>query len=161
MPHLLIRGVSPEQLRGISAPLVRDLADVCQCPEDYILLECLHTTAVYAGEFVSSYPFVEVNWFDRGREVRDRAAARIDHHIRSTGVEEVEIAFRCYEKESYYANGQSFGEPAEEPTEEPGELEKLRADNQRLKDELQRARKASQSGTGTSMSSRLYDALRE
>jgi hypothetical protein len=157
MPHLLIRGVSTEQIRGISAPLVRDLADVCQCPEDYILLECLHTTAVYAGELVPSYPFVEVNWFDRGREVRDRAAARIDHHIRSTGVEEVEIAFRCYEKESYYAKGQSFGEPAGEPEE----LEKLRADNQRLKDELQRVRKASQAGAGTSMSSRLYDALRE
>jgi len=161
MPHLLIRGVSPEQARAISRPLVEELAAVCDCPEDYIMLEVLHTTAVFGGEIVPSYPFVEVSWFDRGREVRDRAAACIDRHIRSLGLPEAEVAFRNYEKASYYANGVSF---AEEPASEPDELETLRAENRKLKDDLQKARKTAQAqmaASGSRMSSKLYDALRE
>jgi len=166
MPHLLIRGISPEQVRSISRPLVEELAAVCDCPEDYIMLECLHTTAVFGGEIVASYPFVEVGWFDRGREVRDRAAACIDRHIRSLGLAEAEVAFRQYEKLNYYANGKSFADEADaEPAAGTGELEALRAENRKLKEELQRARKTAAqsqaSGSGSRMSSKLYDALRE
>ncbi|QTH40334.1 DUF1904 family protein [Cohnella sp. LGH] len=162
MPHLLFRGVNPEQVRAISETLVAELAAVCRCPEDYILLECVHTTALFEGKVVPSYPFVEVAWFDRGTAVRDLAAACIDRHIRSLGVPELEIAFRNYERESYYANGKSLREPAAESVER--ETESLLEENKRLKDELHKARKtlASKSaGMGSSMSSKLYDALRE
>ncbi len=162
MPHLLFRGVNPEQVRAISETLVAEMAAVCQCPEDYIMLECLHTTALFGGKVVPSYPFVEVAWFDRGAAVRDLAAACIDRHVRSLGVPELEIAFRNYEKESYYANGKSLGEPAAETVER--DAESLLGENKRLKDELHKARKALASksaGMGSSMSSRLYDALRE
>ena len=162
MPHLLFRGVTPEQVRAISAPLVAELASVCRCPEDYILLECLHTTALFGGEIVPSYPFVEVAWFDRGTAVRDLAAACIDRHVRSLGVPELEIAFRNYERDGYYANGERLGESATAP--EAQDAEALLAENRRLKEELYKARKAIQSksaGSGSSMSSKLYDALRE
>ncbi len=162
MPHLLFRGVTPEQVRSISAPLVAELASVCRCPEDYMMLECLHTTALFGGEIVPSYPFVEVAWFDRGAEVRDLAAACIDRHVRSLGVPELEIAFRNYERESYYANGERLGESAEEPAKRDAQA--LLEENKRLKDELHKARKAIQSKSGvsgSSMSSKLYDALRE
>ncbi|QJD84421.1 DUF1904 family protein [Cohnella herbarum] len=156
MPHLLIRGVSPEQIRSISKPLVAELASHCQCPPDHILLECLHTTACYDGEIVPSYPFVEINWFERGQSVRDQAAECIDRHVRSLGIAEVEVAFRTYEANSYYANGIKLSVN--------GELQALQAENQRLKDELNKARKALQSNQTNSnsyMSSKLYDALRE
>jgi len=161
MPHLLFRGVSPEQVRAISGPLVAELASACQCPEDYIMLEYLHTTALFGGEIVPSYPFIEVAWFDRGEAVRDRAAACIDRHVRSLGVPELEIAFRVYERKSYYSNGERLGE---EPDGESAELHSLREENKRLKDELQKARKAmiaKPSGSVSNMSSKLYDALRE
>ncbi|WP_306220638.1 DUF1904 family protein [Cohnella sp. WQ 127256] len=158
MPHLLIRGVSPEQIRIISKPLVADLAVLCQCPPDHILLECLHTTACFDGEAVPSYPFVEVNWFERGQSVRDQAAACIDKHIRSLGIVELEVAFRIYEAESYYANGVSLSTAANAE----GIIQALQTENQRLKDELQKSRKALQANQASShMSSRLYDALRE
>jgi len=156
MPHLLIRGVTPERIRAISGTLVAELAELCRCPEDYFLLEVLNTTAAFGGEFVPSYPFVEVNWFDRGQDVRDRVAESIDRHIRSQGVEEVEIAFRAYSEDGYYANGKRLAAQSAEESE----LKALRSENQRLKDELQRARKASQAA-GPTMSSKLYDALRE
>ncbi|MFC4600147.1 DUF1904 family protein [Cohnella hongkongensis] len=160
MPHLLFRGVAPEQVRSISGPLVSELAAICRCPEDDIMLECLLTTALFGGETVPSYPFVEVAWFDRGAAVRDAAAACIDRHVRALGVPELEIAFRRYERESYYANGKPLGEPSPESEE----LEAARSENKRLKDELRKARMAIQSKADSSaqrMSSRLYDALRE
>ncbi len=159
MPHLLIRGVSPDLIRSISKPLIEELAIVCQCPADHILLECLNTTACFDGEIVPSYPFVEVNWFDRGQSVRDLAAECVDRHIRSLGFAEIEVAFRIYEEDSYYANGIKIAVAAEDEA-----TKALRTENQRLKDELAKVRKtlqAQQTSSANQMSSRLYDALRE
>lgn len=160
MPHLLIRGVAPEQIITISKPLIAELANVFECPPDHILLECLHSTAVFDGERVASFPFVEINWFERGRRIRDKAAQCVDRHIRSLGIAELEIAFRVYAPDSYYSNGESFAQPDLDEME----FQALQAENQKLKDELQRARKALQSnlsGSSSYMSSKLRDALRE
>ncbi|WP_239618528.1 DUF1904 family protein [Cohnella mopanensis] len=157
MPHLLIRGVTPEQVLKISQPLVAELALLCQCPADHILLECLHTTACFEGEIVPSYPFVEVNWFERGQSVRDQAAACIDKHVRSLGIAEAEVAFRTYDADSYYANGIKLSSTVTDD----GALQALQAENQRLKEELNKARKALISNSNSTMSSKLYDALRE
>jgi hypothetical protein len=159
MPHLLIRGVSPDQIRTISKSIVAELAGICECPADHILLECLNTIAVFDGEIVPSYPFIEVNWFDRGEKVQDQVAECIDRHVRSLGVPEAEVAFRLYEADSYYANGVKLS-----AAHEKGVMKALQEENKRLKDELQKARKAlqsSQASAATHMSSRLYDALRE
>jgi hypothetical protein len=160
MPHLLFRGVSPEQIRNISKPLVAELANIYECPPDHILLENLHTTALFEGEVITSFPFVEVNWFDRGQNVQDQSALCIDRHIRSLGIAEVEIAFRTYEPDSYYAGGVKLSAVAADE----GAIQALQAENQRLKDELQKVRKAlhaSQGVSSSAMSSKLYDALRE
>lgn len=160
MPHLIIRGVAPDQIRMISKALVTELASLCHCPPDHILLECLHTTACFDGEFVPSYPFVEVNWFDRGQQVRDQAAECIDRHVRSLGIAEAEVAFRIYEADSYYTNGAMLASAAAKEDA----MQALQSENQRLKDELNKARKALQSNQASSnsyMSSKLYDALRE
>lgn len=160
MPHLLFRGVSPEQIRKISQPLVAELAILYQCPPDHILLECLNTTALFDGEVIASFPFIEVNWFDRGQNIQNQSALCIDRHIRSLGIAEVEIAFRIYEPKSYYAGGVNLSAIAADE----GAIQALQTENQRLKDELQKVRKALHSSQGISssaMSSRLYDALRE
>lgn len=162
VPHLLIRGVDPDRLGSVSEAMVGELAVIFDCPPDHILLECLHTTAVFAGKRVASYPFVEVNWFERGMETRDAAAACIDRHMRvSLGVEEMEIAFRVYTPDAYYSNGRRLGES---PLQR--ELEELKALNAKLTDDLNKTRKALQGatlggGAMSSMSSRLRDALRE
>ncbi|MFC5406993.1 DUF1904 family protein [Cohnella soli] len=158
MPHLLIRGVSHEGIRSVSRALVAELANICECPEDYFVLEALHTTAFFGGEAVDSYPFVEVNWFDRGLAVRDAVASCIDRHIRSVGVTEAEIAFKVYEEDAYYANGKRLGAS---DAEREAELLALRTENGKLKEDLAKARKALAAGSGQNMSSKLYDALRE
>lgn len=162
MPHLIIRGVDPDRLASVSEPLVGELAVIFDCPPDHILLECLHTTAVFAGKHVTSYPFVEVNWFERGMAARDAAAACIDRHMRvSLDIEEMEIAFRVYAPDAYYANGSRLGEYPRK-----SELEEMQAQNAKLTDDLAKTRKALQGatlggGAMSSMSSKLRDALRE
>lgn len=159
MPHLLIRGVSPDHIRTISKALITELAGICECPEDYITLDCLHTTACFDGAIVPSFPFIEVNWFERGSVVRDRAAECIDRHVRSLGLDEVEVAFRTYEQASYYSNGVKLSVAGSEET-----VAALQLENLRLKEELQKVRKmlqSNQTSPGSYMSSKLYDALRE
>ncbi|RIE02504.1 DUF1904 family protein [Cohnella faecalis] len=157
MPHLLFRGVAPDQIRSFSRALTSELAELCGCGTDNFILECLHTTAVSEqGELVPSFPFVEIAWFERGDETRGRMAEAVDRHIRALGYPEAELAFIAYREDSYYINGVPV---APNPQEE---LERLRAENGRLKDQLARSRQALLGGAaGGSMSSKLREALRE
>ncbi|CAI6080515.1 DUF1904 family protein [Cohnella sp. JJ-181] len=157
MPHLYFRGLSAELVQAIGVSLEEELSAIIGCETSDLMMEVLHTTCVAGGRIAPSYPFVEVAWFERGRETRDAVARSLDAHIRGQGVAEVEIAFRAYKPSEYYANGEPFGaDPAE------AELQALRADHAKLKEELARARKAAATAaSGGTMSSRLRDALRE
>jgi hypothetical protein len=163
MPHLFFRGLSVEQIRTVSRELVEELAELCECPRDYLTLECLQTTAVFDGEVVPSYPFVEVAWFDRGSEIRHRFASILDRHIRSLGVAEAEIAFRVYLEDHYYINGAPAGAgPVEETASLRQELQSVKDANVRLREQLAKtARKPAAASPDSAMSSRLRDALRE
>ncbi|MDO3676731.1 DUF1904 family protein [Paenibacillus ehimensis] len=110
MPHIVVRGIPVEQLKEISTALVEELAAICGCGTDNFMIECLHTTAVFQGNEVESYPFIEVAWFERGQEVRDRFAQAIARHVLSLGIPEVETAFIAYRQDSYYLNGEGFFE---------------------------------------------------
>ncbi|MGC5324784.1 DUF1904 family protein [Brevibacillus sp. SYSU BS000544] len=115
MPHLLIRGIKPEQLCEISKPMVEELALVCECGTDNFTLEVLSTTGVFDGKVVPSFPFIEVAWFERGPEVRNRFAEAVTKHVLSLGLPEVEIAFVAYREDSYYINGKSCQNLASAP----------------------------------------------
>lgn len=164
MPHLLIRGIAPDQIRTISKPLTEELAAICSCPEGDFMLECLHTTAIAGCEFAPSYPFIEIAWFDRGLEAQDRFAEAVDRHVRQgLGLPELEVAFRVYRARDYYSGGRSFAEEAQTGEAQPADdqLEELRAANRKLAEELQRTRKALVAATGAGMSTKLREALRE
>lgn len=106
MPHIVVRGISVEQMREISTSLVEELAAICDCGTDNFMIEVLHTTAIFEGQIVESFPFVEVAWFERGLETRDRFAQAVWKHVATLGIKEAEIAFRTYREDSYYANGE-------------------------------------------------------
>jgi hypothetical protein len=105
MPQLLIRGVPIEDVKTISTALVQELADICECGTDNFMLECVSTVSVFDGEAVASFPFVEVGWFERGQDVRDRFAQAVTRHLQGRGISEVEVAFVTYEEDKYYING--------------------------------------------------------
>lgn len=109
MPHFIVRGISPEQMRSISKRIIEDAAQICECGTDNFTIECLHTTSVFDGQITASFPFIEVTWFERGQEIRDRLADSIYGHVRSLGIAEVETAFIAYREDNYYINGKRFG----------------------------------------------------
>ena len=105
----MIRGVSIEEMKRISKQLVGELAEICECETDNFTLEVPHSTFVFDGEEISSFPLIEVKWFERGQETRDRFAQSVTNHIMSTGVGEVEVVFIPFSEPAYYINGVRMG----------------------------------------------------
>ncbi|MFD0826023.1 DUF1904 family protein [Neobacillus sp. M.A.Huq-85] len=110
MPHLFIRGVTVEQVKNISKPLVQELADLCACGTDNFTLEVVQSTFVFDEREVPGYPFIEVKWFERGQEIRDEFANIITKQVQSLEIPEVEVAFSTFKESDYYLNGKSFAE---------------------------------------------------
>jgi hypothetical protein len=104
LPQLTVRGIRVEIMRDLSGPLVEELAKVCECGIDNFTIDCLSVTSVFGGDAAETYPFIEVAWFERGTEVRDRFAEAVTKHVRRAGVPEVEVAFKEYREEAYYVN---------------------------------------------------------
>ncbi|MCM3601734.1 DUF1904 domain-containing protein [Robertmurraya korlensis] len=110
MPFLLIRGISVEQVKSISQPLVEELADLCECGTDNFTLEVVNSTFVFDGREVPGYPFIEVKWFERGLDIQKKFANIITKQVQSLRIPEVEVAFSTFKESSYYLNGKSFAE---------------------------------------------------
>jgi len=107
MPQLTVRGISAEKMMGVSKALVEELAAICGCGTDNFTIDCLAVTSVFDGATTDTFPFVEVAWFDRGRDVRDRFAEAVTRRVRITGVSDLEVAFKTYKEDAYYINGES------------------------------------------------------
>lgn len=111
MPHLLFRGVAAEQLQAVAAPLAEELAAICECGTDNFTMACLHATNVFGslpGE--PAFAFIEVGWFERGKDVRSRFAQAVTRYVGQLSIPDIEIVFHAYREDSYYING----EPVEE-----------------------------------------------
>lgn len=113
MPHLLFKGIGADKLHAVCEPLASELAELCACGTDNFTLEVANGTIVWGSEEDHCYIFVEVAWFERGREARDAFAEAVTRHLLKLGEAEVEVAFRTYAKDSYYVNGQPFDRLAE------------------------------------------------
>ncbi|CAG7618273.1 DUF1904 family protein [Paenibacillus allorhizosphaerae] len=109
MPQLTARGISVEILASISKPLVEELADICKCGTDNFTVDCLNVVSVFDGQVCETFPFIEVAWFERGSEARDRIAEAITRYVRSVGILELEIAFKVYREDGYYVGGVPCG----------------------------------------------------
>jgi len=108
MPQLIFKGITVDKVKKISALLVQELADLCNCETDNFTLEIIHSSFVFNQEEVPGFPFIEVKWFDRGQVIQDEFAKIMTKHIHSQGIPEVEIAFTVFLESAYYLNGKNF-----------------------------------------------------
>lgn len=104
MPQIIIKGMELDKVKAISTPLVDELQEIIGCPRDYFIIEAVGSNFIMDGKQTEISPVVQVNWFDRGQEVQDEAAAAICRHIRSSGYSHVETFFTVLEKNKYYEN---------------------------------------------------------
>lgn len=109
MPHIRFRGMEKQEIKDISIDITRKLAAVIECPEDWFTLEYISTDFIFGGEDSKGYPFVEVLWFDRGQEVKDRAAKIITEAVRkSRRKDDICVIFTNLDGKNYYENGTHF-----------------------------------------------------
>ena len=54
---------------------------------------------------IEAFPLIEVKWFERGQEIRDRFAKAITTYIMDFGLSEVEVVFTVFTESAYYING--------------------------------------------------------
>jgi hypothetical protein len=77
--------------------------------EDNFTFEHIGTRFFYRGEEVESYPFVEVLWFARSREIQQQAATIITGQVKAaTNASDVAVVFRALPEADYFENGKSF-----------------------------------------------------
>lgn len=108
MPQLTVRGVDKNIIKEASVRLVKELAELIHCNEDSFTIDLIETSSFFKGETVATYPFVQVGWFDRGKEVQDSFASIITNILSDHGILDLEIVFTIFKKDSYYSNGESF-----------------------------------------------------
>lgn len=109
MPQLIFKGISVNQVKSISSDLVSELAKLCECDDDNFTLEVPQSIFIFNEREVSSFPFIEVKWFDRGQDIQDQFANIITKHIHLLDIPEVEVAFTVFLENAYYSNGKHFG----------------------------------------------------
>jgi hypothetical protein len=108
MPFIRFRGVKKETVATISKNMVDELQGIIDCPREYFALEVLNSEFIQDGREVKGNSFVEVAWFERGQEVKDSAAKCITRYLMGEGIENVDVVFITYVKDSYYENGEHF-----------------------------------------------------
>lgn len=108
MPQLIIKGLEQEQIRKLSRPLIDELQGIIGCPRDYFTIEAVNSVFIMEDELQSVTPLIQVNWFDRGQQVQDQAAAAIYRQIAGAGCGQAEIFFVALQESSYYENGKHY-----------------------------------------------------
>ena len=102
MPQITVKGLTEAQMKKLSTPLMRDLAEAIGCPEDWLIFELAESRFYAGGEQVPGFPIVEVAWFDRPDEVRERVAARIRDAVLGEGYPLVQVIFTTLTPDRFY-----------------------------------------------------------
>lgn len=107
MPQVIVKNTTENQLKSIGDTLISQLAIAMDCPKSHLMLEWVPTHYIQHSE-ASEYPLIEVIWFDRGQEIKNKSAKIITHLIQSLGYPDVEVYFTPLERENYFENGIPF-----------------------------------------------------
>jgi Domain of unknown function (DUF1904) len=107
MPQLWTRHIPVDTIRLVARPLIQEMAEICACGTDNFSIEIIEGTSISFEPSTAAFPFIEIRWFDRGKDVQDRLAHAITRHLLETGrCTELEIAFIPYAQTNYYINGE-------------------------------------------------------
>ncbi|WP_138207792.1 DUF1904 domain-containing protein [Haloimpatiens lingqiaonensis] len=108
MPQIKTKNIKKDHLKLICKDMIDELQGLIECPRNYFTIECLNSEFITDGEIPAEYPFVEVSWFDRGQETKDKTAKIITKYIQKVGYDSVDIIFNSLNTKDYYENGEHF-----------------------------------------------------
>lgn len=111
MPFFRFHSTDANRLMLVSREMTDRLQEAIGCPREHIVLEVIPAQLVGDGEIIeSSWPFVEVDYFERPKEIQDRVAQIVTASLQEAGYTEADIHFRYLQPENYYENGKKIGE---------------------------------------------------
>ncbi len=107
MPHLVIRNVKKDDFTTKVKDLSKQISEIISCPEEWITFSYVENTLTYiAGEDkTDENVFVEVKWFDRPQDKKDKVSKVIDDAFKQEG-RDIMIIYSILTKENYYENGE-------------------------------------------------------
>ena len=68
-------------------------------------MELPSSTFVFNGEEIEAFPLIEVKWFERGQEIRDRFAKAITTSVMDFGLPEVEVVLQFSQNQRIILTG--------------------------------------------------------
>lgn len=109
MPHIRIRSISEKHVQNLSKILPKELAQSMETSEDNFTFELISTKYFSNGKVKKSYPYIEVYWFERSQEIKEKSAKIITDYVRKlTKAEDIAVVFTPIQKNDYFENGKSF-----------------------------------------------------
>lgn len=110
MPHIRARGIDIEAVQNVAGSIVEQLAEITETPNDHFTFEYIPSQFLTSGGASPAYPYIEVFWFDRGHDIKSKAAVIIDRTLRTVVDENIDITvvFSDLNGANYYENGAHF-----------------------------------------------------
>ena len=108
MPTLRFHGFESDKIKEVSVAMVKELATLCEIPEDYFNLEIIQSKFIDQGEYVAGFPIVEVHAFKREDSVEDEFAKIVCRYVQSVGYAESELYFIHLQARHYYNTGTPY-----------------------------------------------------
>lgn len=106
MPFFRFHFVEETRLAAVSRQMTDRIQEVAGCPREHIVLEVVHSVIVSDGGVkAGEWPLVEVDYFERPRDVQDQVAVIISECLRIAGYQNSDTHFRYLCAENYYENG--------------------------------------------------------
>lgn len=109
MPFFRFHFVEETRLAVVSRQMTDRIQEVVGCPREHIVLEVIRSVMVGdEGITGGEWPLVEVDYFERPREVQDALAGIISGCLREIGYVNSDVHFRYLCAENYYENGVAY-----------------------------------------------------
>ncbi|MDE6452262.1 MAG: DUF1904 domain-containing protein [Odoribacter sp.] len=112
MPFFRFHFVEEARLAEVSRQLTDEIQRAVGCPREHIVLETVHSGIVLEGAVRTGgeWPFVEVVYFERPREIQHEVARILYECLRKVGYPDSDIHFRYLQPCNYYENGKCMEE---------------------------------------------------
>lgn len=109
MPHIRVRGMSPAQVQTLSQDLVEGLAAIVNTSPDNFTIEHVPTQFYAHGHPEAGYPIMEVWWFERPADIKQKTAEHLTASVRRIMPQsDVVVIFHPLGKADYFENGRHF-----------------------------------------------------
>ena len=109
MPHIRCRGLEFETVKKISTSLVDGLTKIMECDRSWFTVEFIESTFISDGKISNGYPFIEILWFNRGQDVKDKVAKFTTSLLeKDSNYPAITVIFTDLKGEDYYENAEHF-----------------------------------------------------